>query len=188
MQRTAYNGVKNLEPYVKKTGSKDLIETWRLLQTSDHIYYMYTEPGSSGMVHGYFSQQFPTEAFWTFMRVLSNFYEKVAEKLPGQEGVAARLLRILPPDKAFHFHEDGTYMNLSAHSLEELKDAVILASDKSLLFHVACKHFERWARFTLGDAELADRIANVEGVSAGDLKQRLYVIIKDRISELGGLK
>ena len=188
MQRTAYNGVKNLEPYVKKTGNKDLIETWRLLQTSDHIYYMYTEPGSSGLVHGYFSQQFPTEAFWTFMRVLSNFYEKVAEKLPGKEGVAARLLRVLPPDKAFHFHEDGIYMNLSAHSLEELKNAILLASDKSLLFHVACKHFEKWAGFTLGDAELADRIAKVEGVSAQDLKQRLYAIINERLSELGGMK
>lgn len=36
------------------------------------------------------------------------------------------------------------------------------------------KHFERWVRFTMGDGELADEIAKVEGVSAADLKQKIY--------------
>ncbi|MEW6222209.1 MAG: glycoside hydrolase family 57 protein [Candidatus Hadarchaeota archaeon] len=187
MQRTAYGAVKNLEPHVKKTGDKNLLEVWRMLQASDHIYYMYTEPGAPGMVHGYFSQQFPADAFWSFMRIISNFWEKVAENLPDKDGVSARLLRVLPPDKAFHFHEDGDYIQLSAHSLEELRNSVLLASDKSVLFHLACKHFEKWVRFTVGDGELADTISKVEGKSAGDVKQKLHIIIGERIHEVGGV-
>ncbi|MEW6592321.1 MAG: glycoside hydrolase family 57 protein [Candidatus Hadarchaeota archaeon] len=187
MQRTAYGAVKNLAQYVKRTGNRDLLEVWRMLQASDNIYYMYTEPGASGMVHGYFSQQLPADAFWAFLRIISNFWEKVAENLPGKDGVSARLLRVLPPDKAFHFHEDGDYINLSAHSLEELKNSVLLASDKSVLFHLACKHFEKWIRFTVGDGVLADRIPKVEGKSAADVKQKLHTIIGERLSELGGI-
>jgi len=183
MQRTAYNAVKRLEPLVKKT-NKALLRIWRLLQTSDHIYGMYTAPGPSGLVHGYFSQQFPAEAFWAFMKVMSNFYEKVAESLNRWDRVSAYLLRVVPPDRAFHFHEDGVYVNLSAHSLEELRDVIQLVPDKSILFHVACKHFDKWVRFTIGDDELANRISAVEGKTAADLRQRLYQVTKERISEL----
>jgi alpha-amylase len=184
MQRTAYNALKNLEPHVKKTKNERIIEIWRLLQTSDNIYYMFTESGSSGMVHGYFSQQFPADAFWALMKVTSNFYEKVTDRLSGRDAIAARLLRVVHPGKAFHFHEDGTYIHLSAHSLDELKDVVKMASDKSVLFHAACKHFEKWVRFTIGDGKLADEIAKVEGSSTADLKQELYNTINKRLLEL----
>ena len=184
MQRTSYNAVKSLDPFVKKTKSETLLRIWRLLQTSDQVYYMYTAGGASGLVHGYFSQQYPVEAFWSFMKLMSNLYERVAESLNGIDKVSARLLKAVPPDKAFHFHEDGVYVNLSAHSLEELGDVLPLASDKSILFHVACKHFERWVRFTIGDGDLADRISTIEGKTATDLRSRLHDTIKRRISEL----
>ena len=87
-------------------------------------------------------------------------------------------------DKAFHFHEDGVYINLSAHSLEELRDVLPLASDKSIIFHVACKHFERWIRFTIGDDKLADRISTFKGETAAILRSRLHDNVKQRISEL----
>jgi len=184
MQRTSYNAVKGLEPFVKKTKSEALLRIWRFLQTSDHVYYMYAAGEASGLVHGYFSQQNPAEAFWSLMKLVSNLYEKVTESLDGIDRVSARLLRIVPPDRAFHFHEDGSYINLSAHSLEELRDVLPSASDKSILFHLACKHFERWVRFTIGDGDLADRILTIEGKTATDLKSRLHDTIKRRISEL----
>ena len=184
MQRTSYNAVKGLEPFVKKTKNEALLRIWRLLQTSDHVYYMYTAEDASGLVHGYFSQQYPVEVFWSFMKLVSHLHEKVAESLRGKERVSARLLRAVPPDRAFHFHEDGVYINLSAHSLEELRDVLPLASDKSLLFHVACKHFEKWVRFTIGDSGLADRISAIEGENAADLRPRLRNAIQQRISEL----
>ena len=184
MQRTSYAAVKGMGSWVRKTGNRELLRIWRLLQVSDHIYYMYTAPGPSGVVHGYFSQQFPTDAFNTFMRVISNFQEKIAESLGGKEGEAVHLLRVVPPARAFHFHEDGKYVNLSAHSLDELKNVLKLAPEKSILFHVACKHFEKWVRFTIGDGELADEIAKIEGESAADLRQRLYDCVKRRLSKL----
>ena len=186
MQRTAFNAVKRLTPLVKKTKNADLIKIWRLLQTSDHIYYMYTVRGPSGLVHEYFSQQFPAEAFWAFMKIMSNLHEKVAENLGGEDQVSARLLRVVPPDRAFHFHEDGTYIDLSAHSLEELRDVLPLVSDRSILFHVACKHFEKWVRFTIGDDELANEISTIEGKGVADLRQRLHYAIEQRISKLQG--
>lgn len=184
MQRTAYNGVKKLEPFVKETKNEVLLRVWRFMQTSDHIYYMYTTSGPSGLVHGYFSQQFPAEAFWAFMRILSNFYEKIAENLSGEKRASSYLLRIVPPDRAFHFHEDGVYINLSAHNLEELRDTLQLASDKSILFHVACKHFEKWVRFTIGDGKLADEISAIESKTASDLRQKLHQTVARRVEFL----
>jgi len=187
MQRTAYEAVKRVGPYVKRTKNEALLKIWRLLQTSDHIYYMYTTRGPSGVVHGYFSQQFPTEAFWAFMKVMSSFYEKVAEGLSGKDRLSAHLLRIVPPDRAFHFHEDGVYINLSAHSLEELKDVLPLASDRSILFHVACRHFENWVRSTIGDRELADNISSIKSKNITDLRQRLGYLMEQRVSKLRGV-
>jgi alpha-amylase len=183
MQRTAFNAIKRLEPFVKRTKNESLLRTWRFLQTSDHIYYMYTTPGPSGFVHGYFSQQFPAEAFWAFMKIMSNFYEKVAENL-GEDRTSAYLLRVVPPDRAFHFHENGVYINLSAHSLEELRDILPLVPDKSILFHTACKQFDNWIRLTIGDSKLADTISTIEVKTALNLRQELHSAVKRRVSEL----
>ena len=185
MQRTCYKAIKDLEPYIRKTGNEGILKLWRLLQISDHLYYMYTGAGGPGIVHGYFSQQPPVRAFWTFMRILSDFYEKVVENLSGREEISARLLRVLPPEKAFHFHEDGVYINLSAHSLGELRETLKLASDKSILFHAARKHFEKWIRSTIDDPKLADEIAKAEGRSSAELRQKLYDCVNKRILELG---
>ena len=184
MQRTAYNAIKNIESFGKKTENNALLKVWRFLQTSDHLYYMYTAGGASGLVHNYFSQQYPVEAFRSFMKLVSNLHEKVGESLSGKDRGIACLLRFVPPHRAFHFHDDGVYINLSAHSLEELRDVLPVASDKSVLFHAACQHFERWVRFTIGDGELADRISAIKGETATDLRTRLHGALKQRVLEL----
>ena len=184
MQRTCYEAMRKLEPHVKKTGDEKILELWRFLQVSDHFHYMYTAGGAPGLVHGYFSQQPPREVFWAFMKILSDFYERVAERLGGAEGTSVHMLRVVPPERAFHFHENGGYINLSAHSLDEFRDTLRLASDKSVLFHTACKHFERWVRWAIGDEKLADEIARAEGGSASDLRQNIYRIVERRLREL----
>jgi len=184
MQRTCYNALRSMEFYVKKTGVKEVLRIWRLLQISDHLYYMYTRPGASGLVHGYFSSQPPVKAFWAMMRILSDFYDKVLRYLKEPERSSARLLRVMPPDKAFHFYENGRYINLSAHSLFEFKETLLLASDRSILFHVACKHFEKWIRDCLGDVELAEELSKVEGESVSELRQNLYNCVNRRLLKL----
>jgi alpha-amylase len=185
MQRTSFRALKRLEPYVKMTGNAETLKLWRLLQISDHLYYMYTEPGAPGLVHGYFSLQPPMKAFWAYTRILSDFYEKVAEQLGEPERTRLRLLRVFPPDKAFHFHEDGVYINLSAHSLEELLEVLEAASDRSISYHFKKGDFERWIRDVIGDDKLADEIKGIEWRDDADLRRRLIDRIKSRLSSLG---
>jgi alpha-amylase len=184
MQRTCFKALRNIEPYVKKIKEKKIIELWRLLQISDHLYYMYAKPDASGIVHGYFSQQPPVKVFWVFMKILSDFYEKASEKLEEPEKTFLKLLKVVSPDEAFHFHENEKYINLSAHSLEEFKNTLLLASDYSILFHAACKHFEKWIKNVIGDVELAEKISKIEGNNTQELKQNIYNCINERLKQL----
>ncbi len=184
MQRTSYHALRRMEPWVRRTGNQEILRLWRLLQTSDHLYYMYTQPGASGLVHGYFSSQPPARAFRAFMRILSSLQKRTAQHLAEPYATSARLLRAVPPDVAFHFHEDGRYIDLSAHSLEEFHDALALASDRSILFHSKSKDFERWVGGTIGDVKLARLIRRIAGTSASELRTNLRGCVEGRLNEL----
>ncbi len=184
MQRTAFRGLKSIAPLVGGTGDLNLLKIWRYLQISDHLYYMYTEPGASGMVHGYFSSQPANLAFRSFLTALSDFWERVSSSMRRGDPKAARALRFVPPEVAFHFHEDARYIDLSAHSLEELRDGVARATDVSILFHKACGHFESWIRETIGDDVLADSVASVKASDTPELREKLLALISRRIAEL----
>ncbi|HEY0651891.1 MAG TPA: glycoside hydrolase family 57 protein [Chryseosolibacter sp.] len=78
MQRDAFDTLQALEFDVKNTNDPALLETWRNLQTSDHLYYMSTKKGGDGTVHNYFSPYpSPYEAFINFMNVLTDFTMRV---------------------------------------------------------------------------------------------------------------
>ncbi len=108
----------------------------------------------------------------------------MAENLNEPEKTSLKLLRVVAPEEAFHFHEDGKYINLSAHSLEEFKTALLLASDYSILFHAACKHFEKWIKNVIGDWELACKINKIEGNSVNEFRQNLYNCINERLTQI----
>jgi alpha-amylase len=78
MQTTALSELYNLEYPVKQTGSRELLEDWRRLTTSDHFYYMCTKWFSDGDVHKYFSPNTsPYEAYNHFMTVLQDLKQRV---------------------------------------------------------------------------------------------------------------
>jgi alpha-amylase len=78
MQRDAFDTLQALEFDVKNCNDPMLLETWRNLQTSDHLYYMSTKKGGDGTVHNYFSPYpSPYEAFINFMNVLTDFSMRV---------------------------------------------------------------------------------------------------------------
>jgi alpha-amylase len=78
MQRDAFDTLQALEFDVKNASDPELLNTWRNLQTSDHLYYMSTKKGSDGSVHNYFSPYpSPYEAFINFMNVLTEFSMRV---------------------------------------------------------------------------------------------------------------
>ncbi|WP_406657794.1 glycoside hydrolase family 57 protein [Methanolobus sp. ZRKC2] len=86
MQRRCFEEAKLLGPYVKATGDKELIRTWKHLLTSDHYYYMSTKWLGDGDVHSYFSiHNSPYDAAVNFMAVMMDFKEKVFEKLREKE-------------------------------------------------------------------------------------------------------
>ncbi len=73
MQSSALHELFNLEQQVKATGDEDLLRDWRLLQCSDHYYYMCTKWFSDGAVHKYFNPyESPYDAYINFMNVLDN--------------------------------------------------------------------------------------------------------------------
>ena len=71
MQQEALRHLYALEDDILRSGDKLLIEDWRKLQTSDHVYYMCTKWFTDGDVHAYFSPyDSPYDAFLYFMNAL----------------------------------------------------------------------------------------------------------------------
>jgi alpha-amylase len=190
MQRSCYRALRDLGPYLSETGPQrdGLLKLWRYLQISDHLYYLYISGGASGIVHGYFSQQPPVEAFVTYATLLEDFQERVAVELEEPLQEAARLLRLLPPQRGMHFHDEEGYVGISAHSLKEFAETLDLVPERSLLFHTSNDDFERWVRFTVGDRELADRLREVKerDLSPNELKEVLIQVVRERVEGLEG--
>ncbi len=63
---------------VAAAGHAEILQDWRRLTTSDHVYYMCTKWFSDGDVHKYFSPySTPHDAFIAFMNVLSDLKSRV---------------------------------------------------------------------------------------------------------------
>lgn len=81
MQVSAITGLYALEEKVLATGDLALIEDWRRLQTSDHVYYMCTKWFSDGDIHAYFSPyENPYDAFIYFMNAYHDVRYRLSEK------------------------------------------------------------------------------------------------------------
>ena len=83
-QKEAHAALYALGPAVRKAasaGRPELLEEWRKLTTSDHVYYMCAKADSDGEVHAHFSPYSgPQEAFVRFMSVLDDLAARVAGK------------------------------------------------------------------------------------------------------------
>jgi alpha-amylase len=78
MQRAALDQLLALREPVLASGDPALLETWRRLSTSDHLYYMCTKYFADGDVHKYFSPyESPYEAHIAFMNVLADLAQRV---------------------------------------------------------------------------------------------------------------
>jgi alpha-amylase len=92
MQRDAFGSLYKLHQAIVDSGDRELIKTYRQLQTSDHFYYMSTKKDQDGDVHQYFSPYgSPYEAFLNYMNVMTDLELRVkrevstdvaAQKLP----------------------------------------------------------------------------------------------------------
>jgi alpha-amylase len=82
MQQMAFEELKKLEPLVKHNGKKRLLGLWRLLQQSDHLYYMCTKWWGDGDVHKYFSPfSTPHDGFINIISAISEIKVRIAKEL-----------------------------------------------------------------------------------------------------------
>jgi alpha-amylase len=78
MQLSAAQALYQLRDQVLRTQNQALIEDWKRLSTSDHLYYMCTKWFSDGDVHKYFSPNHtPYEAYNHFFNVLHDIRQRV---------------------------------------------------------------------------------------------------------------
>lgn len=78
MQIACFNELKNIGNKIKKKGDEELLNIWRRLQTSDHLYYVSTKGLADGDVHAYFSPyDGPYDGFINFMNVLQDLKQKL---------------------------------------------------------------------------------------------------------------
>jgi len=82
MQQMAFEELKKLEPFVKQNGNGHLLRLWRLLQQSDHLYYMCTKWWGDGDVHKYFSPfSTPHDSFINMVSGISEIKVRIAKEL-----------------------------------------------------------------------------------------------------------
>lgn len=73
LQKHATNELYSLKNKILKSNNHNLIDSFRLLQTSDHFYYMCTKWFADGDVHKYFNPyESPYEAYLSYMNVLED--------------------------------------------------------------------------------------------------------------------
>lgn len=84
IQRAALAAAYELETPVLQctTGDGPLVEDWRRLLSSDHVYYMSTKYWADGDVHKYFSHyDSPYDAYIGYMSVLADLAQRCGAKL-----------------------------------------------------------------------------------------------------------
>ena len=78
MQIACFNELKEIGRRVREKGDENLIRLWRLLQTSDHLYYISIKGLADGDVHKYFSPYSgPYEGFINYMNILQDLKQRV---------------------------------------------------------------------------------------------------------------
>jgi alpha-amylase len=80
MQQEAVHALYGLEDAVLRTSDDALIRDWRLLQTSDHLYYLSTKWFDDGNVHAYFSPyDSPYDGFLCYLNAIRDIRYRVFE-------------------------------------------------------------------------------------------------------------
>ena len=86
MQQEAVSALYSLENSVLRSGDENIIHDWRLLQTSDHLYYLSTKWFDDGNVHAYFSPySSPYDGFLCYLNAIRDIRYRVFER--GERGL-----------------------------------------------------------------------------------------------------
>ena len=87
MQSDAIQTVYRMEPRVARRNDPEILDAWRMLQTSDHFYYMCTKWLADGDVHQYFNPYpSPHDAYINYMNILNDFSRRLNRKPAAGKG------------------------------------------------------------------------------------------------------
>lgn len=179
MQWAYYTSVRRLKPLVREAEDQFFLRVWRHLQTSDHLYYMFTGGGSPAEVHSYFSLfEKPVDAFLTAQAVIGDFEMRL------------RLFTVGVGD-VFKFYTGigkERYTGIEAWSLKGFIKALEKVDERSLRFHTLRGDFEKWAEFSLKCNRLAEEFRSIResGLSGENLRYGLLRASKKCLGELQG--
>lgn len=177
MQWAYYTSIKRLEPLVKESEDEDILKIWRHLQTSDHLYYMFTAGGGPGEVHSYFSPfNSPMDAFVTGQAVALDFECRVKAS-------------VLAANDPFLFYMDvgeDKFTGVMAWSLKGLIKALKNVDIRSIEFHSNRGDFEEWSAKSFKDKPLANKFreVKVEKLKGEALRKALIEVASERFAEL----
>jgi alpha-amylase len=166
MQWACFDYLRWLEPAVKESKDNALVNIWRYLGISDHLYYMFTSGGASGDVHSYFSHfKKPYDAFVTLLSVIHDFDARLRVAI--QKGDYPLVL----PDGKEIWSVKGLsdYLSsLNREGAQELLEAVLKQGE-----------LERWIRESVGVEDLANEFQTLQ--SSTDLRHFEGVEFKERL-------
>jgi alpha-amylase len=81
LQKDAIQTLYDMESKVRRRKDENILRTWRMLQTSDHFYYMCTKYFADGDVHKYFNPYAsPYDAYINYMNILDDFSGLMGKK------------------------------------------------------------------------------------------------------------
>ncbi|VVC72089.1 Glycosyl hydrolase family 57 [uncultured archaeon] len=81
MQRECFRMLEGFDLKVRKARDAEAAHAWRLLQNSDHLYYLCTKSWADGDVHKYFSPfSSPYDGFINYMNILQDFRQEVEKE------------------------------------------------------------------------------------------------------------
>jgi len=179
LQKSSFEAVKRIEPYVKAVCDDKYIKLWRYLQISDHYYYMSTKGGGPGEVHGYFSPYgSPIEAYTTFHHILSdltirilNEYKRLTDR--------KEIFKVVEDAKAFHFYlRDDKPLPIKARCIPEFIKALLLLPNPSIEHHLKNNDFRKWLKQVFRADRLAEDIYLL-CANADILKRNITKIMSD---------
>jgi len=162
LQWACYTYHKRLEGPIKEGVDRRLLEIWRTLGLSDHLYYAFTHGGAPGEVHNYFSPYgSPYDAAVTLFSVLSDLQFRVKSWVDAA-------------DDPFLFSTGiGQFTGDAAWGRRSLMGALEKANIDSLEYHARRGDLSDWARGSLGDVDLAKRLEGVKGLRGEGLRAAL---------------
>lgn len=172
LQQACFLYLKQLEAPVKESRDKELMETWRLLGLSDHLYYMFTHGGGPGEVHSYFSPYGnPYDAAITYFSVLTDFHSRLRDEL-------------VLADQPFRFATGvDEFTGEEAWSLAGLCRALPDVDARSLEYHSQRGDLSSWARLSLKQKSLAEQIADLVNLKGERLREGLLEAAASALEE-----